>query len=180
MPVKITVNDDIEVASSAFEFYNCAAVVKRSENTPWVSGNVLKMCLPYSILKISLLTGRLCVPQMHCMCNSKWGCQWNIQDHTCSDKDDTVKGDHIIQHKEVSHVRKSACIYKLICCLCSNIWWAIIFGDKTGLITVLLDFFYGSCRMTGVLSWDPGTPAYSCWILKPPSNFRAKIWRNIW
>lgn len=34
VPVKITVNDDIEVASSAFEFYNCAAVVKRSENTP--------------------------------------------------------------------------------------------------------------------------------------------------
>lgn len=32
--VKITVNDGIDVASRAFEFYNCAAVVKRSENTP--------------------------------------------------------------------------------------------------------------------------------------------------
>uniref|UniRef100_A0A673I0P9 Plexin-B2-like n=1 Tax=Sinocyclocheilus rhinocerous TaxID=307959 RepID=A0A673I0P9_9TELE len=31
---------------------------------------------------------------------SKWGCQWNSQDHTCSDSDDTVKGDHIIQHME--------------------------------------------------------------------------------
>ncbi|XP_043092553.1 plexin-B2-like [Puntigrus tetrazona] len=69
VPVKITVNEGIEVASSAFEFYNCAAVVKRSENTPCIA----------------------CV-------TSKWGCQWNIQDHTCSDKDDTIKGDHIIQH----------------------------------------------------------------------------------
>uniref|UniRef100_A0A671NR48 Plexin-B2-like n=1 Tax=Sinocyclocheilus anshuiensis TaxID=1608454 RepID=A0A671NR48_9TELE len=62
VPVKITVNDGVEVASSAFEFYNCAAVVKRSENTPCIA----------------------CV-------TSKWGCQWNIQDHTCSDRDDTVK-----------------------------------------------------------------------------------------
>uniref|UniRef100_A0A671QLW9 Plexin-B2-like n=1 Tax=Sinocyclocheilus anshuiensis TaxID=1608454 RepID=A0A671QLW9_9TELE len=69
--VKIMVNDGIEVASSAFEFYNCAAVVKRSENTPCIA----------------------CV-------TSKWGCQWNSQDHTCSDRDDTVKGDHIIQHME--------------------------------------------------------------------------------
>uniref|UniRef100_A0A672SQ42 Plexin B2 n=1 Tax=Sinocyclocheilus grahami TaxID=75366 RepID=A0A672SQ42_SINGR len=60
--VKITVNDGVEVASSAFEFYNCAAVVKRSENTPCIA----------------------CV-------TSKWGCQWNSQDHTCSDRDDTVK-----------------------------------------------------------------------------------------
>uniref|UniRef100_A0A8C2H0U0 Plexin b2a n=1 Tax=Cyprinus carpio TaxID=7962 RepID=A0A8C2H0U0_CYPCA len=66
VPVKITVNDIIEVASSAFEFYNCAEVVKRSENTPCIA----------------------CV-------TSKWGCQWNSQDHTCSDRDDTVKGDHI-------------------------------------------------------------------------------------
>uniref|UniRef100_A0A8C2CKX2 Plexin b2a n=1 Tax=Cyprinus carpio TaxID=7962 RepID=A0A8C2CKX2_CYPCA len=60
VPVKITVNDIIEVASSAFEFYNCAEVVKRSENTPCIA----------------------CV-------TSKWGCQWNSQDHTCSDRDDT-------------------------------------------------------------------------------------------
>uniref|UniRef100_A0A673I0T1 Plexin-B2-like n=1 Tax=Sinocyclocheilus rhinocerous TaxID=307959 RepID=A0A673I0T1_9TELE len=51
---------------------------------------------------------------------SKWGCQWNSQDHTCSDSDDTVKGDHIIQHMEVSHVRNSACIYKLICLFCPS------------------------------------------------------------
>uniref|UniRef100_A0A673L8J3 Plexin-B2-like n=1 Tax=Sinocyclocheilus rhinocerous TaxID=307959 RepID=A0A673L8J3_9TELE len=76
VPVKITVNDGVEVASSEFEFYNCAAVVKRSENTPCIA----------------------CV-------TSKWGCQWNIQDHTCSDRDDTVKGDHIIQHMQVSHIR---------------------------------------------------------------------------
>uniref|UniRef100_A0A673L8G4 Plexin-B2-like n=1 Tax=Sinocyclocheilus rhinocerous TaxID=307959 RepID=A0A673L8G4_9TELE len=69
--LKITVNDGVEVASSEFEFYNCAAVVKRSENTPCIA----------------------CV-------TSKWGCQWNIQDHTCSDRDDTVKGDHIIQHMQ--------------------------------------------------------------------------------
>uniref|UniRef100_A0A673LCB1 Plexin-B2-like n=1 Tax=Sinocyclocheilus rhinocerous TaxID=307959 RepID=A0A673LCB1_9TELE len=76
LEVKITVNDGVEVASSEFEFYNCAAVVKRSENTPCIA----------------------CV-------TSKWGCQWNIQDHTCSDRDDTVKGDHIIQHMQVSHIR---------------------------------------------------------------------------
>uniref|UniRef100_A0A672SP76 Plexin B2 n=1 Tax=Sinocyclocheilus grahami TaxID=75366 RepID=A0A672SP76_SINGR len=66
--VKITVNDGVEVASSAFEFYNCAAVVKRSENTPCIA----------------------CV-------TSKWGCQWNSQDHTCSDRDDTVKDDRCPQ-----------------------------------------------------------------------------------
>ncbi len=32
--VKIMVNDGIEVASRAYEFYNCAAVVKRLEDTP--------------------------------------------------------------------------------------------------------------------------------------------------
>ncbi|KAK7149721.1 hypothetical protein R3I94_009126 [Phoxinus phoxinus] len=71
VPVKITVNDGIEVASKAFEFYNCAAVVKRSENTPCIA----------------------CV-------TSKWGCQWNIQDHTCSDSVKSVEGDHIIKHTE--------------------------------------------------------------------------------
>lgn len=69
--VKITVNKKIDVASSAFEFYNCAAVVKKSENTPCIA----------------------CV-------TSKWGCQWNIQDHTCSDKDDSVRGGHIIGNME--------------------------------------------------------------------------------
>ncbi|XP_016136353.1 plexin-B2-like [Sinocyclocheilus grahami] len=71
VPVMYQINDGIEVAFGAFEFYNCAVVVKRSENTPCIA----------------------CV-------TSKWGCQWNIQDHTCSDRDDTVKGDHIIQHMQ--------------------------------------------------------------------------------
>ncbi|XP_067247948.1 plexin-B2a [Chanodichthys erythropterus] len=71
VPVKITVNDGIEVASSAFELYNCAAVVKGSENTPCIA----------------------CV-------TSKWGCQWNIQDHTCSDRDESVEGDYIIKHMQ--------------------------------------------------------------------------------
>ncbi|XP_077090611.1 plexin-B2a [Siphateles boraxobius] len=70
VPVKITVNDGIEVASSDFEFYNCAAVVKRSENTPCIA----------------------CV-------TSKWGCQWNIHDHTCSDSVVSVEGD-VIKHTE--------------------------------------------------------------------------------
>lgn len=34
VPVTIMVNDDIEVASSTFEFYDCAAVVKKAQNTP--------------------------------------------------------------------------------------------------------------------------------------------------
>ncbi|KAL1275744.1 hypothetical protein QQF64_035367, partial [Cirrhinus molitorella] len=71
VPVKIMVNDVIEVASKEFEFYNCAAVVKSSENTPCIT----------------------CV-------TSKWGCQWNTKDHTCSDRDDSVSGNHIIQHME--------------------------------------------------------------------------------
>ncbi|XP_051544129.1 plexin-B2-like [Myxocyprinus asiaticus] len=69
--VRIMVNDDIEVASSKYDFYNCAAVVKRAQNTPCIA----------------------CV-------TSKWGCQWNIQEHTCSDRDDTVEGNHIIKHLE--------------------------------------------------------------------------------
>ncbi|TRY62363.1 hypothetical protein DNTS_020994 [Danionella cerebrum] len=72
VPLKITVNGKIDVASSAFEFYNCAAVVKKSDNTP---------C-------------NTCV-------TSKWGCQWNIEDHACSDRDDSVSGDHIIRHSNV-------------------------------------------------------------------------------
>ncbi|XP_050963134.1 plexin-B2a isoform X5 [Labeo rohita] len=71
VPVMIMMNDGIEVAFGAFEFYNCTAVVKRSGNAPCIA----------------------CV-------TSKWGCQWNTQDHTCSDKDDTVTGSHIIQHMQ--------------------------------------------------------------------------------
>ncbi|XP_062374597.1 plexin-B2a [Sardina pilchardus] len=60
----------VEVAVSEFQFYNCAAVVKSSENTPCSA----------------------CV-------NSQWGCQWNTKDHTCSDSDDFVN-DHIVKHKQ--------------------------------------------------------------------------------
>ncbi|KAI7791770.1 plexin-B2-like [Triplophysa rosa] len=70
VPVTIKVNEDIEVASSTFEFYDCAAVVKKAQNTPCIA----------------------CV-------TSKWGCQWNIEEHTCSDRDDTVGG-YIIKPME--------------------------------------------------------------------------------
>ncbi|KAJ8007378.1 hypothetical protein DPEC_G00116890 [Dallia pectoralis] len=56
VPVKILVNGDIEVASSEYKFYNCAATVRRSENTP------CKACV-----------------------TSEWRCQWNAQDQTCTD-----------------------------------------------------------------------------------------------
>ncbi|RXN19760.1 plexin-B2-like protein [Labeo rohita] len=71
VPVMIMMNDGIEVAFGAFEFYNCTAVVKRSGNAPCIA----------------------CV-------TSEWGCQWNTHDHTCSDKDDTVTDSNIIQHMQ--------------------------------------------------------------------------------
>ncbi|XP_066523018.1 plexin-B2a [Hoplias malabaricus] len=70
VPVKINVNN-IEVAASEYRFYNCAAVVKNSANTPCID----------------------CV-------NSRWGCQWNTQEHTCSDKNDSVDNPNIIGHNE--------------------------------------------------------------------------------
>ncbi|XP_065145858.1 plexin-B2-like isoform X1 [Paramisgurnus dabryanus] len=72
VPVKIKVNSHIEVASSAFHFYDCAAVVKSAKNTPCIA----------------------CV-------TSQWDCQWNIQEHSCSDKNDAAEGSHIIKHLEV-------------------------------------------------------------------------------
>uniref|UniRef100_A0A4W6D1Z5 Plexin b2b n=1 Tax=Lates calcarifer TaxID=8187 RepID=A0A4W6D1Z5_LATCA len=70
VPVKISVNETVELATRDFKFYNCAATVKRSENTPCMS----------------------CVA-------SQWGCQWNTHDHTCSDMDETVKGPRIIKQR---------------------------------------------------------------------------------
>uniref|UniRef100_A0A667Y273 Plexin b2b n=1 Tax=Myripristis murdjan TaxID=586833 RepID=A0A667Y273_9TELE len=61
VPIKIFVNETVELATRDFQFYNCAATVRRAENTPCMS----------------------CV-------TSPWGCQWNTRDHTCSDIDDTV------------------------------------------------------------------------------------------
>ncbi|XP_072528708.1 plexin-B2a [Salminus brasiliensis] len=71
VPVKIIVNKTVEVAAHEYKFYNCAAVVKKAANTPCI----------------------VCV-------TSEWGCQWNMQDHTCGDKDDSVDSANIIRHTE--------------------------------------------------------------------------------
>ncbi|XP_068162621.1 plexin-B2-like [Antennarius striatus] len=71
VPVKVLVNDHIEVTSGEYHFYNCAATVRKNQNTPCIS----------------------CV-------TSEWGCQWNAQDHTCSDRDDGVDGRHIIKPQQ--------------------------------------------------------------------------------
>ncbi|KAM3608882.1 uncharacterized protein V6R79_006210 [Siganus canaliculatus] len=69
--VKIFVNDTVMLAQRDFQFYNCAATVRKSENTPCMS----------------------CVA-------SSWGCQWNTHNHTCSDKSDSVLGNNIIKHRQ--------------------------------------------------------------------------------
>lgn len=69
--VRVFVNETVELASREFKFYNCAATVMKSENTPCMS----------------------CVA-------SSWGCQWNPQDHTCSDTDDSVTSPNIIYHRQ--------------------------------------------------------------------------------
>ncbi|XP_071390824.1 plexin-B2b [Centroberyx affinis] len=71
VPVKIFVNESVELATREFKFYNCAATVRKAENTPCMS----------------------CVA-------SPWGCQWNTRDHTCSDMDDAVVGNNIIKHRQ--------------------------------------------------------------------------------
>uniref|UniRef100_A0A8C2ALG3 Plexin b2b n=1 Tax=Cyprinus carpio TaxID=7962 RepID=A0A8C2ALG3_CYPCA len=63
VPVHIFVNGSVEVASSEYKFYNCAATVRKAENTPCTS----------------------CV-------SSTWGCQWNIAAHTCTDLSDAETG----------------------------------------------------------------------------------------
>uniref|UniRef100_H3CIC5 Plexin b2a, tandem duplicate 1 n=1 Tax=Tetraodon nigroviridis TaxID=99883 RepID=H3CIC5_TETNG len=57
VPVKVLVNESIEVTSGEYRFYNCAATVRKNQNAPCIS----------------------CV-------TSEWGCQWNIEDHSCSDR----------------------------------------------------------------------------------------------
>ncbi|KAJ0069817.1 hypothetical protein NL108_014738 [Boleophthalmus pectinirostris] len=69
--ITVFVNDSVELATRDFKFYNCAATVKKAENTPCMA----------------------CV-------SSLWGCQWNIRDHTCSDMDDSISGAHIIKHRQ--------------------------------------------------------------------------------
>ncbi|XP_072233761.1 plexin-B2-like [Leuresthes tenuis] len=68
VPVKVLVNKTIEVTSGEYHFYNCAATVRKNGNTPCIA----------------------CV-------TSQWGCQWNARDHSCSDRDDAVDGNHIVK-----------------------------------------------------------------------------------
>uniref|UniRef100_A0A8C7W188 Plexin b2b n=1 Tax=Oncorhynchus mykiss TaxID=8022 RepID=A0A8C7W188_ONCMY len=76
VPIKIFVNESVELATREFKFYNCSATVRKAENTPCMS----------------------CVA-------SPWGCQWNTQDHTCQDVDGTVSGPQIIKHRQVGGAR---------------------------------------------------------------------------
>uniref|UniRef100_A0A3B4YIV1 Plexin b2b n=1 Tax=Seriola lalandi dorsalis TaxID=1841481 RepID=A0A3B4YIV1_SERLL len=69
--IRIFVNETVELATREFKFYNCAATVRKSENTPCMS----------------------CVA-------SQWGCQWNTIDHTCSDMDQSVMVPNIIKHRK--------------------------------------------------------------------------------
>uniref|UniRef100_A0A674NHH1 Plexin b2b n=1 Tax=Takifugu rubripes TaxID=31033 RepID=A0A674NHH1_TAKRU len=68
--IKLFVNESVELATREFSFYSCAATVRKSENTPCMA----------------------CVA-------SSWGCQWNTEDHTCSDMDETA-GPNIIKHRQ--------------------------------------------------------------------------------
>uniref|UniRef100_A0A672LMS4 Plexin-B2-like n=1 Tax=Sinocyclocheilus grahami TaxID=75366 RepID=A0A672LMS4_SINGR len=63
VPVQIFVNGSVQFASSEYKFYNCAAAIRKAENTPCTS----------------------CV-------SSAWGCQWNIAAHTCTDLSDAETG----------------------------------------------------------------------------------------
>ncbi|KAL2093878.1 hypothetical protein ACEWY4_011190 [Coilia grayii] len=74
VPVKIFVNKTMEVVSSEYKFYNCAAAIHRSPNTPCTS----------------------CV-------SSGWGCQWNTSDHTCSDMSEQDTGPNIIRHRQAAN-----------------------------------------------------------------------------
>ncbi|XP_056271825.1 plexin-B2b isoform X2 [Pseudoliparis swirei] len=69
--IRLFVNESVELATREFKFYNCAATVRKSLNTPCMS----------------------CVA-------SSWDCQWNTQDHTCSDMDESEKGPKIIKHRQ--------------------------------------------------------------------------------
>ncbi|CAK6970697.1 plexin-B2a, partial [Scomber scombrus] len=71
VPVRVVVNNVIEVTAGEYHFYNCTATVRKNQNTPCIS----------------------CV-------TSKWGCQWNAMDHSCSDNDIAVNGAHIVKPKQ--------------------------------------------------------------------------------
>lgn len=42
--VSIFVNETVELATRDFKFYNCAATVRKSENTPWVKLLIHQFC----------------------------------------------------------------------------------------------------------------------------------------
>ncbi|XP_014850853.1 PREDICTED: plexin-B2-like isoform X2 [Poecilia mexicana] len=67
VPMKILLNETVEVTSGEYHFYNCAATVWKNPNTPCIS----------------------CV-------TSQWGCQWNTKDYTCGDKVENPE-DHIVK-----------------------------------------------------------------------------------
>ncbi|XP_062246095.1 plexin-B2b [Platichthys flesus] len=69
--ITVFVNETVELSTREFKFYSCAATGRKSENTPCMS----------------------CVA-------SQWGCQWNVEDHTCSDMDDSVVGPNIIKYRQ--------------------------------------------------------------------------------
>ncbi|KAM6895544.1 plexin-B2a [Xenentodon cancila] len=71
IPVRILVNKTTQLTSGEYHFYNCAATVRNNQNTPCIA----------------------CV-------TSQWGCQWNAQGHICSDRDDSVDGDHIVRPQQ--------------------------------------------------------------------------------
>ncbi|XP_008303974.1 plexin-B2-like, partial [Stegastes partitus] len=74
VPVRVLVNNhrgSIEVTSGEYHFYNCAATVRKNQNTPCIS----------------------CV-------TSQWGCQWNAATHSCSDSDESVDGNHIVRPQQ--------------------------------------------------------------------------------
>ncbi|CAL8260986.1 unnamed protein product [Merluccius merluccius] len=72
VPIKIFVNETVELATREFKFYNCSATLRKAENTPCMS----------------------CV-------DSPWGCQWNTQDYSCSDMDPGVtSGPTIIKQRQ--------------------------------------------------------------------------------
>uniref|UniRef100_A0A673J0U0 Plexin-B2-like n=1 Tax=Sinocyclocheilus rhinocerous TaxID=307959 RepID=A0A673J0U0_9TELE len=80
VPVHIFVNGSVQFASSEYKFYNCAAAVRKAENTPCTS----------------------CV-------SSAWGCQWNIAAHTCMDLSDAETGANIIKHRQVLNREPNDC-----------------------------------------------------------------------
>ncbi|KAJ8374068.1 hypothetical protein SKAU_G00046480 [Synaphobranchus kaupii] len=71
VPVGIFVDDGVEVATGTFKFYNCSAAARMMKNVPCTS----------------------CV-------SSEWGCQWNTQNHTCTDSDVSLGGPHVIEHQQ--------------------------------------------------------------------------------